>query len=240
VAYTTVTLADLKVEMADRTDGSLFWSAEEARLALNEALRLWNLLTGRWRRTILLSTVINQIEYTLPSTLTYGMRVAYQTSPLQPSNYWDLDLGRPAWRNETTTSGGDVPTVPTLWAPLSLTQIGIWPADAAAVVNALSVDGVSDTPVLLQDADTVDLGEEDQDYLVDFALHVVAFKEAGPRWRATVPFFRGLLQAAAEENGRLKANQAFRRYAGLDQRRTFQPARGVPTQIDALASGGEG
>ena len=132
-----------------------------------------------------------------------------------------------------------MPTVPTLWAPLSLTQIGIWPADAAAIVGALTVEGVSDTPVLLQDADFFDLGEEDQDYIVDVALHVVAFKEAGPRWRATLPYFQAMLQAAAEENGRLKANQAYRRYAGLKMRRVLQPARQVPTELDPIAAGAE-
>src|SRR3989304_1004123 len=108
--YTPVTLADLKAHLKQRTDQSLFWSDEEARLALNESIRLWNLLTGRWRRTITMSTAVNQIEYALPSTMTYAMRVAYQSTPLQPSSYLELDLGRPTWRSETTISGGDVPT----------------------------------------------------------------------------------------------------------------------------------
>jgi hypothetical protein len=225
--YQTVTLADLKVDLADRTDESL---------AINEALRLWNLLTGRWRRTIQLAVVANQIEYTLPSTMTYSMRVALGTIPVHPTSYLELDLARPTWRTETTASGGGVPTAITLWAPLSLKQIAVWPADALGAPQPLIVEGVSDTPVLLQDADTVDLGEEDQDDLVEFALHVVAFKEGGPRWRATRPALVTLLQAAAQENGRLKANQAFRRYAGLDLRRTLQPLKGVPTQLDALAA----
>ena len=47
------------------------------------------------------------------------------------------------------------------------------------------LDGVAATPVLVLPADPVDLGDEILDVLVDQALHVVAFKEAGPRWRST-------------------------------------------------------
>ena len=56
MTYTAITLADLKVDMAQRYDESIFWTAEEARLAINEALRDWNLLVGRWSRRLTLST----------------------------------------------------------------------------------------------------------------------------------------------------------------------------------------
>lgn len=238
--YTTVTLADLKVSLQQRWDGEVFWVEEEARLALNEALRDWNLLVGRWRRRLLLSTVapvlgVPVVEYALGATMTYGMRVAMVAgTPLVPTSILELDLGRPTWRRETTASGGAVPTVPTLWAPQSLQTIVIWPATSGAGVNDLLVDGVSNTPILVEDGDTVDIGDEVIDLLVDFALHVASFKEAGPRWRATVPFFQNFLQAAAEENGLLKTNQAFRRWAGLDRRRDMQPAKGAQTQLDGV------
>ena len=233
MAYTATSLADLKALLVTRTDESVFWVGEEAKLAINESLREWNLWTGRWRRRVLLTTVVGQHEYTLPSTLTYGMAARVSGVALHPTSIYDLDVAQPQWRQQTAGAVG-VPTTPILWAPQSLTQLVLWPAPSAAVVDALAVDGVSDTPVLVEDADTVDLGDELLDLIVDFSLHILAFKEGGPRWRATLPAWQTLLKAAAEENGRLKANQAFRRAAGLDYRRGQQPGHKRPNQLDQL------
>lgn len=233
--YQTLTLAYLKVMLKDRFERIRFVTDEECRLALNETLREWNLWTGKWRRRALYTTVAGQTEYSLGTTMTYAGAVRVNSLPLLPSSMADLEIGRPSWRTENVASGGDVPTVPTIWAPLSLSQIVIWPAVTLGLVNALAVDGVSDTPVLVEDGDDVDLGDEILDLCVDFALHVALFKYGGPQWNATLPYYQAFLQAAAEENGRLKANQKFRRAAGLDRRRDMQPGKDVPTQMDQIA-----
>src|SRR5712691_13568740 len=114
--FTVSSLADLKVSLNQRVDSSLFFAPEEARLALNEALRDWNLLTGRWRRRLTLSTLAPVAgapitDYALGATMTYGMRVALSSGqPVIPTSQLELDLARPTWRRETTASGGDVPT----------------------------------------------------------------------------------------------------------------------------------
>lgn len=238
MAYQSLTLSALTARMQQRWDQSVFWTAEEARLAINEALRDWNLLTGRWRRRITLSTVapvagVPVVEYALPATLTYGMRVR-KVAALHPTSILELDLARPTWRSETTSSGGAVPTTPTLWAPQSLQTIVIWPAVAIAGVDDLLVDGVAATPVLVTDGSFVDIGDEIVNILVDFAVHCAAFKEGGPRWLGTRPAYAAFLRAAAEENGLLKANQAFRRAAGLDRRRDLQKTHGIPNQVGDL------
>lgn len=237
VPYTTTTLADLQTLMVQRWDQAVFWTPEEARLALNEALRDWNLLTGRWRTRIPLTVTAGAPYVQLPGSLTYGMRLATAAgSPLIPTAILELDLGRPSWRGETTASGGDVPAIPTLWAPVSLRRLVIWPTLPVTSVEALLLDGVARTPVLTAPGDTVDLGDEIIDVIADMALHVVAFKEAGERWRATRPYFEAFLQAAAEENGLLKANQAYRRWAGIDRRRDMQPTMDARNQIEGVAT----
>jgi len=237
VPYTSTTLADLKTLMLQRWDQVVFWTAEEARLAINESLRDWNLLTGRWRTRATLTVTGGVPEIDLPSSITYGMRVTTAAGlPLHPTSLLELDLALPPWRLQTTATGGSVPTLPVLWAPLSLTRIAIWPTLAVTTPAALVCDGVLKTPVLVNDPDVVDLGDEIIDVVVDMALHVVAFKEAGERWRATRPFFDNFLQAAADENGLLKQNQAYRRFAGLDRRRDLQPTKGARSQIDGVAA----
>jgi hypothetical protein len=234
--YTTTTLAVLQVLMLQRWDTVVFWTAEEARLAINEALREWNLLTGRWRTRVTAITVAGSPEFAIPGVMTYGMRVATSPGglPLIPSSISELDLGRPSWRLETTATGGAVPTRPIVFAPLSLTRLAIWPAYPGA--TPLTLDGVLATPVLVNPADLVNLGEEIIDILADMALHIVAFKEAGARWRATRPYFEAFLQAAADENSLLKTHQAYRRFAGLDRRRDLHPTTGAPSQMTGVAS----
>src|SRR5262245_23290306 len=228
--YTTTTLADLQMLMIQRWDQVVFWTPEEARLALNEALREWNLLTGRWRTRVSLSALASTPEITLPGVLTYAMRITTAAgAPVIPTSVLELDLAEPQWRLQTAPA-------PTLWAPVALTQIAIWPSYPAAAANALRCDGVMRTPVLVAPTDLVDLGEEIVDVICDMALHVAAFKEAGDRWRATRPYFEAFLQAAADENALLKANQAYRRWAGLDRRRDMQPTKSGPTQMHAVAA----
>jgi hypothetical protein len=238
--YSAVTLADLKVGMIERWDSTVFWTDEEARLAINEALRDWNLMVGRWHRRLTLSTGAGTVEYALGATLIYGARVKVGTMPLTVTSTLELDLGRPTWRSETTASGGDVATIPILWAPISIQRIAIWPQTAGAGVNNLIVDGVANTPVLVQDGDFLDLGEELLDPLLDYALHVAAFKEGGARWQATLPYFTAFLKLAAQENKLLKASRAFRRLAGLDRRRDLLPMTGGLTLIDTLGQPAKG
>jgi hypothetical protein len=240
VPYTTTTLAAIQVILDARLDHVPWITSEEQRLAINEALLTWNLLTGRWRRRYTVSTGNGTVEYALPATMIYGMRVLVSGRVLTPASLLDLDLIRPSWRSETVATGGEVPTVPIIWAPVSIQRIAIWPALASVIVNGLVVDGVSNTPVLVEAGDTADLGEEVLDLVIDFTVHLLTFKEAGPRWRATRPFYEAFLQAAAEENSVLKANQAFRRYAGLERGRTLQKAKGVPTALDGIGPGGAG
>lgn len=237
MAYTVITLVDLRVRLRAKRDGILQWSPEEERLAINEALRTWNFLTGRWRRRAAQNTGNGTVEYALPSTMIYGMRVTVNGLPLTITSTTELDLMRPGWRSETVATGGAVPTVPTLWAPMSLQRIVIWPAMASVVVNGLSADGVSATPVLVEDGDFIDLGQELLDILLNFCLHLLAFKLGGPTWIGTRVFYQQFLQAAAEENGMLKANQKFRRWAGINRRVDLGKTKDEPTRLDQIARG---
>src|SRR5258706_3836288 len=124
--YAAISLADLRVRLRAKRDGILQWTPEEERLAINEALRTWNLLTGRWRRRAAQNTGVGTVEYVLPATMVYGMRVTVSGLPLTITSTTELDLMRTTWRSETVASGGTVPTVSLLWAPISIQRIAIW------------------------------------------------------------------------------------------------------------------
>ena len=216
--YQAITLAQLRTRLQEMYEGVPFWTTTEATDALNEGLRFWNALTGRWKTRIVIPTTPGPtLTYLLPAPLLYRARVTFNGIPMSPSSREDLLNGRPHWYLETTASGQGVPTVPTLFSPRSLTTIDIWPMDAVGG-NSLMVDGVAETPVLVADTDFVDLAEADVSNLLGYALHCVSLKKGGPWFQSTMGYFLAFLKAAGEENDLITTSQMYRRVMGLDNR----------------------
>jgi hypothetical protein len=242
MAYQQYTLAQLQTLLEDKWEHKPYWVTEEATLALNEGLQTWNLLTGRWKRRVILETAVAPAyawDYGLPDAITYRTRVTFNGAPLTPSAIGDLNMGRPSWQTETTLTGGDVPDRPTVWVPVSLQLIYIWPADGVGH-NALTIDGVADTPVLVNPGDYVDLGEDDLSVLLGFALHVASFKKGGPWFAATFPYYQAFLKAAAAENQIITTALFYRRAMGTAMRDlTPIQSPSVPVSADfAQGTGG--
>jgi hypothetical protein len=133
-----------------------------------------------------------------------------------------------------TTDGGDVPTTPQIWFPLSIDVIGIWPADAIGG-HTLTVDGIAATPVLLAGTDYIQIGAEEFNAILGYALHVLALKEGGERFAATMPLFKDFLMQAAEENDQLATSSYFRQFVGIDMGRQEKPTHGTPNDYAKLA-----
>ena len=238
MAYQQLTLTDLRARLNSRIESVPFWTTPELDDAINEALQFWGLLTSRWKRRATIETSANTYDFALPAALTYGMRVTFNGLPLAVTTRKELDWGRPNWRQESSVTGGDVPTRPTLWAPVSLAYIYIWPMDAYGH-NSLLCDSVDATPELLVAGQYVDLGEEDVTLLLDYALHALAFKRDDVTFQSTMDLFRALLAAAGQENSLITTSQVYRQLMGLD-RRDLKPFREAPSslreQLSALLS----
>lgn len=230
--YQSYTLQDLQLRMAEKYDSSIFWTADEATDAINEALLMWNLLTGFWKDTITITTTNGNWDYALPSSIVFGMRVEYDGKPLGFASMQDMDNGKPGWQGQTTTSGGSVPTTVSKWLPLSIDMIAIWPADEGG--HTLTVDGVSATPKLVDLTDFIDIGAEALNVILGYALHALALKEGGDRFEGTMPYFLQFLSEAAEENDQLTQSSIFREFIGSDETRKAFPTRGMPTNYDSL------
>ena len=232
--YEAITRAELVGRLQEFYEGVPFWTTTEAQDALNEGLRFWNALTGRWKTRVVIETSpVLTTTYALPTTLTYRARVTFNGQPMSPSSREDLLSGRPRWYLETTASGGDVPTVPTLWAPRSLRTIDIWPMDAVGH-NSLTLDGVEDTPTLESDTDYVDLAEADISNLLGYCLHAVSLKKGGPWFAATMSYFLQFLEAAGEENDLILTSQLYRRVMGLDNR--WKASASAQSSVQAIAA----
>src|SRR5262245_5551183 len=230
----TYTWATVRERIHEKAERRPFWELPELRDAFNEALCVWNLLTGVWKRRLTLPTVATQSLYAIPALMLYRMRITYDNVPLSPASREELNNGRPTWRGETTASGGDVPTTPHFWAPVSLNLFYLWPADAVGG-HTLTLDGVSATPQIVEDADSVDLDEDHFTAVLGYTLHTLTFKQGGPAFAASQPLFKAFLEEAADRNSLIKTSQVYRRVMGLD-RRDLKPLRGVPTRLDGLTS----
>jgi len=225
VSYQQATLATLKARLADRYESVPYWSAAEATSALNEGLRIYSCATGFWREEVLTVTVPNDHYVALPGSMVQGTRVKWNDLALEPVSRFDLDYQIPNWRGTTTATSG-APSRPLYWARVSLTSLLIYPADAYASVggtHALSINGVRNTPILVNDADFVDLGQELFDVLLGYATHVLAFKLGGDALVSTYPGWLAFLAAAAKENREFAATTYYRKLMGLDHLRRLQP-----------------
>jgi len=232
----TFTWSEIRTRLRARVESKFFWPDQDLLDAFNEGLYFLNLCTGQWRARITLPTVANQLEYVLPASMVYRMRITYNDLPLTSGNREDQNNARYQWRTDTTATGAPVPTRPMIWIPIDLYLFYLWPRDAVGG-GTLTVDGVSATPVLVEEADTVDLGEEHLTPTINYALHALLFKKGGPAWQATMPLLQQFLAEMSDINQQIKTSQAFRRLMGLDDR-GFKPLRGVPTRVDQFAEKG--
>jgi hypothetical protein len=198
--------------LSDRYEGVAFWTSTEATDAINEALLMWNLLTGQWATPISITTVADQLEYDLTSSIVFGTKVGLDDRPLNKSYLWEMNSGRPGWQAQTTASD-DVPDTVQSWIPLGLKKIALWPADSVGGAT-LTIDGVATTPRLTSGGDFIDLGSELLNAILGYAIHVLSFKEGGARFQSTMPLYQSFLEQAMKRNELL--TELYRQYIHKD------------------------
>lgn len=211
---------------------SAFWRDDELNKLIQEALRFFNLCCAYWKTRATLVTVANQVWYALPGAITSGMRVSFNGQPMTPVGLFDLDFQRPIWESETTTTGSDVPTRPTMFGIGALNLIAIWPADAAGN-NSLVIDGVASTPILTNDNSKLDIGQEEMGSLLDLIQHLASFKEGGLEFRQGMGNFKAFLEMAGRRNAILKASATWRKWMGIDTSRKKRPVAASDETVGA-------
>lgn len=219
MALQNVTLAQLRADLFAKVDSSRHWTNEEARIALNDVLLFWNLLTGQWRRTITLTFTAPQGDGYLPlpdsTTLIWPMRMERSDgTPIERASITSLNLAIPRWRGHATDDGGAIPTSVQYWAARSLQLVVLYPKPAATT-NVI-LDGVADTPVLTADGDFVDLDEGILDTVLECAAHWLQFKDGGPKFENTIPALQSLILLAGDLNDQIRSTNLYRRAQGRD------------------------
>jgi len=162
---------------------------------LNEALQVWNLLTGQWRRTATWVHDGGDPYAPLPGTMVWPRRCYVGTAPLVYCSWQTLQATVPSWRGDLA-GGTNLPSSVQLWAPVALDLIVVWPNAAVT----LTFDGLAVTPTLSGAGDYIDLNESYLDVLLEYTRHLATFKEGGQRFQATLAAWPALVVAAGDQN----------------------------------------
>lgn len=204
--YSRVTLGQLQSLLTARLgNNSTFWTLPEMTSAINEALNVWQLMVGEW--TLGISIVANgSVFYTIPSQIASIQRVLFNGTSLTMGSVNEFDLGNPGWQGISGT--------PTFWAINGLNLISLSPQPTSGTIT---IEGITETPVLINTADYVMLGDEQLNRILDYSEHYCSFKEGAGEFDNAQTGFSLFIQAAGKRNGNLLTTALYRQYMGRNR-----------------------
>jgi hypothetical protein len=121
--------------------------------------------------------------------------VAIGTTILTTTTFNELDCFAPTWQ----TSAG----TPTQLANGGLNLVALNPVPNA--IATVTLDVVQNAPIPTSDTAYVQIGREQWEAVLDYAVHLAAFKQGGAEFMATVPLAQNFLTLAMSNNDRLRA-----------------------------------
>lgn len=215
-AYARVTLSDLKNRLTEKVgNNSTYWTSEEKKDAINEALSVWQVMTGEFTKNFTISVVGGTIFYTTPHQIASINRVLYNGIPLTPITVWELDMAYASWQGTAGT--------PIYWAPVGSELFIVSPQPTT---GAFRIEGFTEQVRLLADGDFLQVGDEELTRLLDYAHHYLSVKEGVPEMSATMFGFKRFLKAASLRNARLLAAAFYKKIMGLVREEGERSPRG--------------
>jgi hypothetical protein len=212
MSYNRVTLSTILTRLTGRVgNNSTFWTQDEKVMAINEALRIWQALTGEWRAEFAFDALGGNYV-NVPQQIVSVDRVLYNGTPLSLTSIWELDKGTPGWEGTAGT--------PLEWAPFGLNQVALYPGPAS---GSIKLEGVAELLPLTGLAEYIDIGDEELTKLLGYAQHYLAFKEGLPESKATEEDFVAFMEAAVLKNGRLVGSELYRRFMGESRDENQRP-----------------
>lgn len=245
MAYAQTTYATLKALLKERVGGhDNFWTNFEFGLAINEALSVWQLMVGEFSTQAQMSTSVlgGEVEdLYYPATGTSDMVVVQSTAtaPL-PLSVWrvgtdvqthttgslysfpklieaslpEFDHGYPGWRTGSTGT-------PEYWAPCGLNKIIFYPRPNTWI----RLDYYRGDQPLTEESDYVQLGNEELNRILDYAVWQLNIKCGTQEAFANTEPLKQLFEAAAQfRNAKLRGSLLYKSFMGED-RGEGQPGR---------------
>lgn len=194
MAYSTTTRAVLRALVQDRMN-STFWPSAEVNWAINEALRVWNVLTLHEKSLGTDTPAATFHSGAAGGTgITAVLGIASADTTLDPTDLFTQDEAEPDWENTAAT-------LPTQWIPVGLADFGFNPPSDGTTLTFTYLDAKT---VPTADGDYIQLGEEDIPALLDYIAFILTIKEGGQELQDAVPLMQRFLTAASNYNRRLE------------------------------------
>lgn len=234
-SYARTTIATLKSNVKERLGGEgVFWTDSEIVGAINEAMAVWQLLTGDFVTTANQTVASNSQVLQLASTTVTSMglvrvrRMTTTTTPapstvLYPVSIFEMDQGYYGRQGAASSS------TPEYWAPFGIDKMIIYPApNTTQTVQLQYYNG--DPRISNTAGDYFNLGDEEVIAIVNYAVWACSFKEGVKEALINTSPLRDMFMAAARlRNQKLRATALYRDYMGNDRDET-KPTRNATEQ----------
>jgi hypothetical protein len=222
MAYARTTISEFRSLLTERLGGNeTFWNQGEIDSALNEALAVWQLITGDVVGTYnqALAAGSQVVAWSNTSTPSMGfirlrrMTTTATPSPsttLYPISIQEMDQGY--YGRQGSASG-----TPEYWAPFGIDKFVVYPA-ATTTATVQVQYFAADTRLVMDGATYVDLGDEEILRIIDYAQWVLSFKEGLKEALVnTSPMRDMFLTAAKLRSAKLRGTSLYRNYMGNDR-----------------------
>ena len=98
-------------ELIDRltqvlSNDSTFWTAQEKADAINEAISVWQAMTGDYVTSFTIPVQPGIVSYDVPRQVVGTQRVLWNSTPLTLSSLYELDTAFPEWEQENLVVNG--------------------------------------------------------------------------------------------------------------------------------------
>lgn len=172
----TVTLADLTSRIYSRLDNNTaLYTQPEITSAINEVVRVSNVVVGYIQTSVTYETRPNQVWYDVPASILIPLRMQFEQTFLEKFTLSNLGQSAPDWLTETTASTG-IPVAH--WTTAGMRLFAIHPADSVGG-NELYITGVAEPVQLVNPTDRISIPDEFSEMLENMAVVTLVLKEGG-------------------------------------------------------------
>ncbi len=210
MAYTSTTRATLRGRVREQLIPT-FWEDAELNAHINEAIRVWNVLTGYFQDKTVSQIVTGNID---------GQSITTSIAPdcIAPLRFVDQS-SRITWDaialNEISTLNvewlNDIGT-PAAWIPIGLDRFYIYPPDTS---QPIKIDYLALAIIPSIDADFIQVGEEDLPAIIDYIVFIAHIKEGGAELQTVIPLFQNFLRQVAKYNSKISKTVVFNKFLGM-------------------------
>ncbi len=205
-------LGAIRIRLAERLDdqNGVYYTSVEMNSAINEAQRLFVLLTLCLEKTASFSLVAGTTFYTdLRASLTdylLPLRVNISNVRVRPANFSELDYLNSAWEAATG--------VPTAYVTRGFNALAIYPHPSGSGTS-LSITYAYEPAVLTSDSDIPEIPLEHHPDLIDCAVYLCRLKEGGQEFQKGLAFYGRFLDTCSKYATFIRARSVAQGYDRL-------------------------